>query len=413
MCPKYTYEVGYVRICLTIDAKFYFSTEFWKDGSVETIEYSITFNNGSMILMIIEVKDNKAGSINFNENNPEYIPCKKACDLLEMKSNFEMYSEETMKRVEDGKISRETMLAVGTKYGFSFEKDLGSNKLMLKFSGINVAQILKSQYFRYYNRMAALTGNSFDFNPWESEIFISAYMGAGRDVIDFSKFIETIEPRLLSQKEILERGSEVANALGKILSRKLEVRNALKEQMGDIESNEELKGLERDEENNAKELRDLKEKIVAFFDVETLFRKGDNGEVTFLPFWNVASAAAESLFNTFKQYTRTSSIPVRLVQIKWFNDAVVLYFKFDLLKDPNLNSDMRKSFAPVLNGGRLKIEDESGNQKDCLPSELLLSFHTEPSSDVGTEIFISMAPDYLRVFRDPRISDDAQPQNLA
>lgn len=113
------------------------------------------------------------------------------------------------------------------------------------------------------------------------------------------------------------------------------------------------------------------------------------------------------------QYTRTSSIPVRLVQIKWFNDAVVLYFKFDLLKDPNLNSDMRKSFAPVLNGGRLKIEDESGNQKDCLPSELLLSFHTEPSSDVGTEIFISMAPDYLRVFRDPRISDDAQPQNLA
>lgn len=413
MCPKYTYEVGYVRICLTIDAKFYFSTEFWKDGSVETIEYSITFNNGSMILMIIEVKDNKAGSINFNENNPEYIPCKKACDLLEMKSNFEMYSEETMKRVEDGKISRETMLAVGTKYGFSFEKDLGSNKLMLKFSGINVAQILKSQYFRYYNRMAALTGNSFDFNPWESDIFISAYMGAGRDVIDFSKFIETIEPRLLSQKEILERGSEVANALGKILSRKLEVRNALKEQMGDIESNEELKGLERDEENNAKELRDLKEKIVAFFDVETLSRKGDNGEVTFLPFWNVASAAAESLFNTFKQYTRTSSIPVRLVQIKWFNDAVVLYFKFDLLKDPNLNSDMRKSFAPVLNGGRLKIEDESGNQKDCLPSELLLSFHTEPSSDVGTEIFISMAPDYLRVFRDPRISDDAQPQNLA
>jgi len=127
LCPKYTYEVGYVRICLTIDAKFYFSTEFWKDGSVETIEYSITFNNGSMILMIIEVKDNKAGSINFNENDPEYIPCKKACDLLEMKSNFEMYSEETMKRVEDGKISRETMLAVGTKYGFSFEKDLGSN----------------------------------------------------------------------------------------------------------------------------------------------------------------------------------------------------------------------------------------------------------------------------------------------
>lgn len=415
---EYTYDVGYVRISPTIDAKFYFSTEFWKDGSVETIEYAITFNNGSMILkkddVIIEVKDNKAGSINFNENDPEYIPCKKACDLLDAKSNFEMFSEETMKRVEDGEISRETMLAVGTKYGFSFEKDLGSNKLMLKFSGINLAQILKSQYFRYYNRMAALTDHPLmGFKPWESEIFISAYMGASRDVIDFSKFIETIEPRLLSQKEILERGSEVANALGKILSRKLEVRNALKEQMGDIESNEELKGLERDEENNAKELRDLKEKIVAFFDVETLFRKGDNGEVTFLPFWNVASAAAESLFNTFKQYTRTSSIPVRLVQIKWFNDAVVLYFKFDLLKDPNLNSDMRKSFAPVLNGGRLKIEDESGNQKDCLPSELLLSFHTEPSSDVETEIFISMAPDYLRVFRDPRISDDAQPQNLA
>ena len=34
----------------------------------------LPFNNGSMILknddVIIEVKDNKAGSINFNENDP-------------------------------------------------------------------------------------------------------------------------------------------------------------------------------------------------------------------------------------------------------------------------------------------------------------------------------------------------------
>ena len=333
--------------------------------------------------MIIEVKDNKAGSINFNENDPEYIPCKKACDLLEMKPNFEMFSEETMKRVEDGEISRETMLAVGTKYGFSFEKDLGSNKLMLKFSGINVAQILKSQYFRYYNRMA--TGRSYKyFKPWESEIFISAYMGAGRDNIDFSKFIETLMAQCSPQEVIVERMTEIVNAL--------------KEQESDIES-------------NAKELRDLSEKIVAIFDINTLFRKEDNGEVTFLPLWNVASAAAESLFNTFRQYTRNSSIPIRLVKIKWCNDAVVLYFKFDLLKDPNLNSDMRKSFAPVLNGGKLKTKDESGNQKDCLPSELLLFYHTEPSSDVRTEIFISMAPDYLRVFRELRVPDQDQPQN--
>ncbi len=386
---EYTYEVGYVRICPTIDAKFYFSTEFWNDGSVETIEYAITFNNGSMILkkddVIIEVKDNKAGSINFNENDPEYIPCKKACDLLDAKSNFEMFSEETMKRVEDGEISRETMLAVGTKYGFSFEKDLGSNKLMLKFSGINVAQMLKSQYFRYYNRMDALTNRSLDFKPWESEIFISAYMGAGRDVIDFSKFIKILKAQLSAQKVIAER--------------RVEVLLALKEQ--------------ENVESYAEELRDLNERSVAAFHPDELFQVEDDGRVTCFPLWNEASAAAESLFNTFKQYTRTSSIPIRLVQIKWFNDAVVLYFRFDLLKDPNLNSDMRKSFAPVLNGGRLKVEDESGNQKDCLPSELLLSFHTEPSSDVRTEIFISMAPDYLRVFREPRISDDAQPQNPA
>ncbi len=364
--------------------------------------------------VIIEVKDNKAGSINFNENDPEYIPCKKACDLLDAKSNFEMFSEETMKRVEDGEISRETMLAVGTKYGFSFEKDLGSNKLMLKFSGINLAQILKGQYFKYYNRMAALTGGSCDdFNPWESEIFISAYMGAGRDVIDFSKFIKTLMTQLSTQKEIMERRFEVAKALKKIAERRLEVLYALKEQMGNIESNAELKDLERDEESKKKEVRDLGEGIVASFDHEKLFQVEDDGRVTCFPLWNEASAAAESLFNTFKQYTRTSSIPIRLVQIKWFNDAVVLYFRFDLLKDPNLNSDMRKSFAPVLNGEKFKTKGESGNQKDCLPSELLLSFHTEPSSDVRTEIFISMAPDYLRVFREPRISDDAQPQNPA
>ena len=335
--------------------------------------------------VIIEVKDNKAGSINFNENDPEYIPCKKARDLLDANPNFEMFSEETMKRVEDGEISRETMLAVGTKYGFSFDKDLGSNKLMLKFSGVNVAQILKGQYFRYYNRMAALTGNSFDFNPWESEIFISAYMGAGRDEIDFSKFFKILKAQFSAQKEIAER--------------KVEVLHALKEQ--------------ENVESFAKELRDLNERTVAAFHHDELYQVEDDGHVAFFPLWNEATAAAESLFNTFKQYTRTSSIPIRLVQIKWCNDAVVLYFKFNLLKDPNLNSDMRKSFAPVLNGGRLKIEDESGNQKDCLPSELLLSFHTEPSSDVETEILISMAPDYLRVFREPRISDDAQPQNPA
>lgn len=210
-------------------------------------------------------------------------------------------------------------------------------------------------------------------------------MGAGRDEIDFSKFFKILKAQFSAQKEIAER--------------KVEVLNALKEQ--------------ENVESYAKELRDLNERTVAAFHHDELYQVEDDGRVTFFPFRNEASAAAESLFNTFKQYTRTSSIPVRLVQIKWFNDAVVLYFKFDLLKDPNLNSDMRKSFAPVLNGGRLKIEDESGNQKDCLPSELLLSFHTEPSSDVGTEIFISMAPDYLRVFRDPRISDDAQPQNLS
>lgn len=349
----------------------------------------LPFNNGSMILknndVIIEVKDNKAGSINFNENDPEYIPCKKARDLLDANPNFEMFSEETMKRVEDGEISRETMLAVGTKYGFSFDKDLGSNKLMLKFSGVNVAQILKGQYFRYYNRMAALTGNSFDFNPWESEIFISAYMGAGRDEIDFSKFFKILKAQFSAQKEIAER--------------KVEVLHALKEQ--------------ENVESFAKELRDLNERTVAAFHHDELYQVEDDGHVAFFPLWNEATAAAESLFNTFKQYTRTSSIPIRLVQIKWCNDAVVLYFKFNLLKDPNLNSDMRKSFAPVLNGEKFKTKGESCNQKDCLPSELLLSFHTEPSSDVETEIFISMAPDYFRVFRELRISDDAQPQNLA
>lgn len=385
---EYTYEVGYVRICPTIDAKFYFSTEFWKDGSVETIEYAITFNNGSMILkkddVIIEVKDNKAGSINFNENDPEYIPCKKACDLLEMKPNFEMFSEETMKRVEGGEISRETMLAVATKYGFSFEKDLGSNKLMLKFSGINVAQILKSQYFRYYNRMAAFTNH--DFNPWESEIFISAYMGACRDSIDILKFNKTLKTQISAQMKIEERRVEVLHAL---------------EEQENVES-------------YAKELRDLNERVVAaFLHYDELYQVEDDGQVTFFPLWNEATAAAESLFNTFRQYTRTSSIPVRLVQIKWCNDAVVLYFKFDLLKDPNLNSDMRKSFAPVLNGGKLKTKDELGNQKDCLPSELLLFYHTEPSSDVRTEIFISMAPDYLRVFRELRVPDQDQPQEPA
>lgn len=334
--------------------------------------------------VIIEVKDNKAGSINFNENDPEYIPCKKACDLLEMKPNFEMFSEETMKRVEDGEISRETMLAVATKYGFSFEKDLGSNKLMLKFSGINVAQILKSQYFRYYNRMAAFTNH--DFNPWESEIFISAYMGAGRDSIDISKFTKTLKTQFSAQMKIVERRVEVLHAL---------------EEQENVES-------------YAKELRDLNERVVAaFLHYDELYQVEDDGQVTFFPLWNEATAAAESLFNTFRQYTRTSSIPVRLVQIKWCNDAVVLYFKFDLLKDPNLNSDMRKSFAPVLNGGKLKTKDELGNQKDCLPSELLLFYHTEPSSDVRTEIFISMAPDYLRVFRELRVPDQDQPQEPA
>ena len=334
--------------------------------------------------VIIEVKDNKAGSINFNENDPEYIPCKKACDLLEMKPNFEMFSEETMKRVEDGEISRETMLAVATKYGFSFEKDLGSNKLMLKFSGINVAQILKSQYFRYYNRMAAFTNH--DFNPWESEIFISAYMGAGRDSIDISKFTKTLKTQFSAQMKIVERRVEVLHAL---------------EEQENVES-------------YAKELRDLNERVVAaFLHFDELYQVEDDGQVTFFPLWNEATAAAESLFNTFRQYTRTSSIPVRLVQIKWCNDAVVLYFKFDLLKDPNLNSDMRKSFAPVLNGGKLKTKDELGNQKDCLPSELLLFNHTEPSSDVRTEIFISMAPDYLRVFRELRVPDQDQPQEPA
>lgn len=334
--------------------------------------------------VIIEVKDNKAGSINFNENDPEYIPCKKACDLLEMKPNFEMFSEETMKRVEDGEISRETMLAVATKYGFSFEKDLGSNKLMLKFSGINVAQILKSQYFRYYNRMAAFTNH--DFNPWESEIFISAYMGAGRDSIDILKFNKTLKTQISAQMKIEERRVEVLHAL---------------EEQENVES-------------YAKELRDLNERVVAaFLHYDELYQVEDDGQVTFFPLWNEATAAAESLFNTFRQYTRTSSIPVRLVQIKWCNDAVVLYFKFDLLKDPNLNSDMRKSFAPVLNGGKLKTKDELGNQKDCLPSELLLFYHTEPSSDVRTEIFISMAPDYLRVFRELRVPDQDQPQEPA
>lgn len=334
--------------------------------------------------VIIEVKDNKAGSINFNENDPEYIPCKKACDLLEMKPNFEMFSEETMKRVEDGEISRETMLAVATKYGFSFEKDLGSNKLMLKFSGINVAQILKSQYFRYYNRMAAFTNH--DFNPWESEIFISAYMGACRDSIDILKFNKTLKTQISAQMKIVERRVEVLHAL---------------EEQENVES-------------YAKELRDLNERVVAaFLHFDELYQVEDDGQVTFFPLWNEATAAAESLFNTFRQYTRTSSIPVRLVQIKWCNDAVVLYFKFDLLKDPNLNSDMRKSFAPVLNGGKLKTKDELGNQKDCLPSELLLFYHTEPSSDVRTEIFISMAPDYLRVFRELRVPDQDQPQEPA
>ncbi len=388
---EYTYEVGYVRICPTIDAKFYFCTEFWKDGSVETIEYAITFNNGSMILkkddVIIEVKDYKAGSINFNENDPEYIPCKKACDLLEAKPNFEMFSKETIKRVEDGEISRETMLAVGTRYGFSFEKDLGSNKFMLKFSGINVAQILKNQYFRYYNRMAVFgeRRSPTDYKPWESEIFISAYMGAGRDCIDFSKFTNTLKTQFSAQKENCERIVEVLHALNE----------------------------QENVEMYAKELSDLRERVVAAFHPEEIYQVEDDGQVTFFPLWNVATAAAESLFNTFRQYTRNSSIPIRLVQIKWCNDAVVLYFKFDLLKDPNLNRDMRKSFAPVLNGGRLKTKDELGNQKDCLPSELLLLFHTEPSSDVKTEIFISMAPDYFQVFRELQIQDQDQPQNPA
>lgn len=226
--------------------------------------------------VIIEVKDNKAGSINFNENDPEYIPCKKARDLLDANPNFEMFSEETMKRVEDGEISRETMLAVGTKYGFSFDKDLGSNKLMLKFSGVNVAQILKSQYFRYYNRMAAFTNH--DFNPWESEIFISAYMGAGRDSIDISKFTKTLKTQFSAQMKIVERRVEVLHAL---------------EEQENVES-------------YAKELRDLNERVVAaFLHPDELYQVEDDGQVTFFPLWNEATAAAESLFNTFRQYTST------------------------------------------------------------------------------------------------------------
>ena len=232
--------------------------------------------------------------------------------------------------------------------------------------------------------MAAFTNH--DFNPWESEIFISAYMGAGRDSIDISKFTKTLKTQFSAQMKIVERRVEVLHAL---------------EEQENVES-------------YAKELRDLNERVVAaFLHFDELYQVEDDGQVTFFPLWNEATAAAESLFNTFRQYTRTSSIPVRLVQIKWCNDAVVLYFKFDLLKDPNLNSDMRKSFAPVLNGGKLKTKDELGNQKDCLPSELLLFYHTEPSSDVRTEIFISMAPDYLRVFRELRVPDQDQPQEPA
>ena len=189
------------------------------------------------------------------------------------------------------------------------------------------------------------------------------------------------------------------SAQKEIEERRVEVLNALKEQ--------------ENVESYAKELRDLNERIVVAFYSDELFQVEDGGRVTCFPLWNEATAAAESLFNTFRQYTRNSSIPIRLVKIKWCNDAVVLYFKFDLLNDPNLNRDMRKSFAPVLNGGRLKVEDELGNQKDCLPSELLLFYHTEPSSDVRTEIFISMAPDYLRVFRELRVPDQDQPQEPA
>ena len=115
---EYTYDVGYVRITPTIDAKFYFSTEFWNDGSVETIEYAITFNNGSMILkkddVIIEVKDNKAGSINFNENDPEYVKCKAAYEVWESEQSFTLFSTTDIEKVKNGEVSKDAMLAVGT-----------------------------------------------------------------------------------------------------------------------------------------------------------------------------------------------------------------------------------------------------------------------------------------------------------
>ena len=119
---EYTYEVGYVRICPTIDAKFYFSAEFWNDGSVETIEYAITFNNGSMILkkddVIIEVKDNKAGTINFNENDPEYVKCKAAYEVWESEQNFTLFSTTDIEKVKNGDVRKDAMLAAGTKYKF-------------------------------------------------------------------------------------------------------------------------------------------------------------------------------------------------------------------------------------------------------------------------------------------------------
>lgn len=321
---EYTYEVGYVRICPTIDAKFYFRTEFWNDGSVETIEYAITFNNGSMILkkddVIIEVKDYKAGSINFNENDPEYVKCKAAYEVWESEQSFTLFSTTDIEQVKNGEVSKDAMLAAGTKYKFSFQKE-GDYKYTVKTEGINIAELVRDWYFKYYRWKMVCYDVYFAsqglkplslLSPWEAETFFKAYKNAMDTGGDLGAMLRIYEHQL--QKAVQNYKSSPEPAA-----------NASRQEIINHYYNH-LLGL-------------TDEDMDIFLD--------ENGEIHTGSLWPKQAKGCEELYNTFKPLVAKSCIPVRSATIVFGQQSkdVTLHIKFDIIKNQTvIRNSLKKAF---------------------------------------------------------------------
>ena len=317
---EYTYEVGYVRICPTIDAKFYFSAEFWNDGSVETIEYAITFNNGSMILkkddVIIEVKDNKAGTINFNENDPEYVKCKAAYEVWESEQNFTVFSTTDIEKVKNGDVRKDAMLAAGTKYKFSFQKE-GDYKYLVKTEGLNIAELVRDWYFKYYRWEMACdivcsVSLGMDWNctlsPWESELFFKAY------------------------KNVMDTGGDLG-AMYRVY------RHQVRKQC--------LDGLPNNINMSKQEERLFVYNHVQFPATKYIGIKEENGEIVTNGLWPRNAKGCEELYNTFKPLVAKSCISVRPATIVFGQQSkdVTLHIKFDIIKNQTvIRNSLKKAF---------------------------------------------------------------------